>query len=183
MWVLCIRVLTACGISWCDFSSNHFDYENNPTMYMFQDFLQIIKFLTQMVWIFKIHIDWLIEWIADEAHLHGRAFSTVFFQCPNFRNGSPNTKLFHQNTSVIGGQKEFLPKQKLLLTTAHRRWSRGRWSEDRTPHHHIIWYSTNHNATTTTITILEWNPGGLVDVVQHLVRHLLAQGQANTDNQ
>ena len=131
--VLCIRFLTACGISWSDFSSNHFDYENDPTMYMNEDFHQIIKFLTQMVWIFEIHIDWLIEWVADKAHLHERAFSTVCFQCPNFRNGRPNTKLFHQNKPVIGGQKEFLPKQKLLLTTAHRRWSRGRWSEDRTP--------------------------------------------------
>ena len=54
----------------------------------------------------------------------------------NHRNGRPTTKLFHQNTPVIGGQKEFLPKQKLLLTTAHRRWSRGRWSEDRTPFDH-----------------------------------------------
>ena len=30
-------------------------------------------------------------------------------------------------------EMEVLPKQKLLLTTAHRWWSRGRWSEDRTP--------------------------------------------------
>jgi len=101
--VLCIRFLTACGISWSDFSSNHFDYENDPTMYMNEDFHQIIKFLTQMVWIFEIHIDWLIEWVAEKAHLHERAFSTVCFQCPNLRNGSPNTKLFHQNKPVIGG--------------------------------------------------------------------------------
>merc|ERR1712037_365905 len=35
----------------------------------------------------------------------------------------------------------------------------------------------------TSKGVLECNPGGLVDVVQHLVSHLLTQGDPNTDNQ
>ena len=62
--------------------------------------------------------------------------NTMCIQGINFRNGRPTTKLVHQNMLVISGHKVFLPKQKHLLTTAHRRWSDSRWSEDRTPDHH-----------------------------------------------
>ena len=72
----------------------------------------------------------------------------------------PNTytKLFNQNTPVSGGQKEFLPKQKLLLTTAHRRWSRGRWSEDRTPHHH---HHQRHHQISNLVVIADKDGSGV----------------------